>query len=322
VISLRPVFDGVLHDIRRSWKVLVLTDIAYKMVAWIVLTPLVGLLFRVWLSVSGNKVLADQDILFFFLEPVGWFCLITVGALATAIVALEMSALLGILGESKRQRLGFLGGLQFALAHAWPVLQVTARLIAFTLVTVAPFLVIAGLTYWGLLTEYDINYYLQKRPPTFWVAMGIGAILAVILVSVLLRLLTGWLLALPLVLFEQVRPAVALKTSRSRADGHRFKLLVGMVAWALVAAVASTITTTAVLGLGWWIVPQATESLVLLSLAIGGIMILWAGSGMAVNLLSTTTAASLLMNFYLILGCSEEPTAVNQASADTQICAS
>jgi glycerophosphoryl diester phosphodiesterase len=322
VISLRPVFDGVLHDIRRSWKVLALTDIAYKMVAWIVLTPLVGLLFRVWLSVSGNTVLADQDILFFFLEPVGWFCIITVGALATAIVALEMSALLGILGESKRQRLGFLGGLQFALAHVWPVLQVTAPLIAFTLVTVAPFLVIAGLTYWGLLTEYDINYYLQKRPPTFWIAVGIGATLAVILVSVLLRLLTSWLFALPLVLFEQVRPAVALKTSRSRADGHRFKLLVGMVAWALAAAVVSTITTTAVLSLGWWIVPLATDSLAMLSLAIGGIMILWAGSGLAVNLLSTTTAASLLMNFYLIFGCSEEPAAVNQASANTQISAS
>ena len=40
---------------------LALTDIAYKIVAVILLTPLVGILFRVVLAVSGNTVLADAD---------------------------------------------------------------------------------------------------------------------------------------------------------------------------------------------------------------------------------------------------------------------
>ncbi len=69
-----------------------LADIVYKTIAFIVLTPLVELFFSVVLSVSGNEVLADQDILFFFLGPAGWLCSITVGALWLGIVALEQSA--------------------------------------------------------------------------------------------------------------------------------------------------------------------------------------------------------------------------------------
>lgn len=306
--NLQPVLDRVLRDFRDSWKVLALTDIAYKIVAWMVLTPLVGVLFRTWLSVAGKTVLADQDILLFFLEPVGWICLITVGALITGIVALELAALLGILGASRQQHFGFLDGLQYAMAHAWPVLQVTARLIAFTLFTLAPFLVVAGLTYWALLTQYDINYYLREKPPTFWIALGIGGALVVTLIGVLLRLFTGWLFALPLVLFEKIRPAEALRTSRTRADGHRLKLLVWIATWFLATTVLSSLSTATVVGLGHLLVPRATESLGLLSLVIGGIMILWAGSGLIVNLLSTTTFACVLMNLYLHLGQGEPDT--------------
>jgi glycerophosphoryl diester phosphodiesterase len=281
---------------------LALTDIAYKILAWMVLTPLVGLLFRTLLGASGKTVLADQDILFFFLGPVGWIGAIAVGALYASIVALEMSALLGILGAPRQQHIGFLGGLRFASANAWPVLQVSTRLIALTLLTLVPFLVVAGLTYWALLTRYDINFYLQEKPTVFWVALGMGGALVVVLVTVLLRLFTGWLLALPLVLFEKIRPPEALRTSRTRAEGHRLRLMFWIVAWLLATTALSALTTTMVIGLGRILVPRATDSLGLLSLTIGMILLLWAGTNLVVNLLSTTAFASLLMNLYLRLG--------------------
>jgi len=54
-----------------------------------VLTPLVGILFRILLATSDKSVLADQDILFFFLGLVGWICFVVVGGLRLGIVALE-----------------------------------------------------------------------------------------------------------------------------------------------------------------------------------------------------------------------------------------
>ena len=59
----RPLFVVIAGDIRQSWKNLVLTDIAYKLIAFVVLTPAIGILFRVLIAASGNSILTDQDIL-------------------------------------------------------------------------------------------------------------------------------------------------------------------------------------------------------------------------------------------------------------------
>ncbi len=312
---MRSLIGGVVHDFRSSWKTLALTDIVYKIIAFVVLTPLLGLLFRVLLATSGSAVLADQDILFFFLGPVGWLCFITVGALWLGIVALEQSALMAILCASKQQRIGFVDALRFAKENAWPVIRVTARLVAFTLLTIAPFLVVAGLVYFTLLTEHDINYYLKEKPPVFLVAVGIGGLLVAALLAVLLRLFTGWFFALPLVLFEQVSPKVALRASRERATGHRHVLLAWIVGWALASTLLSALATAVVVWLGRFVVPLATGSLELLAVAIGAILLLSAGINLAVNLLSTTTFAAILFNLYLQLGSrgSIDPSQLNIA---------
>ena len=292
-----------MRDFRSCWKQLVLTDVAYKIVAFVVLTPLLASLFRVLLAAAGETVLADQDILFFFLGPVGWICFIAVGALWLGIVALEQSALMGILCASQQQqRIGVLDALHFAKDSAWPVLRVTTRLVAFTLLIVAPFLVVAGLVYSFLLTEYDINFYLKEKPPVFLVAVGIGGILIVTLVPVLLRMFTGWFYALPLVLFEQTSPSSALRVSRERAHGHRRTLLLWIVGWAVASIILSALTTTIVVALGRSLVPHVTGSLALLAIAIGVTLILWSGLGLVVNLLSTTTFAVIQFKLYRQIG--------------------
>ncbi len=96
--------------------------------------------------------MSDVDILYFFLRPVGWLCLIIVAALWLAIIALEQAALLGILAaRTANQRLGVVGALRFASSNAWPVLQVTARIVAVSLLVVVPLLAIAAATYFLLL---------------------------------------------------------------------------------------------------------------------------------------------------------------------------
>ena len=42
----RSTVGTIIRDVASCWKALALTDIAYKIVAFIVLTPLVGVLFR------------------------------------------------------------------------------------------------------------------------------------------------------------------------------------------------------------------------------------------------------------------------------------
>jgi len=138
--------------------------------------------------------------------------------------------------ERERRRIAVVTALRFALAHAWPVLRVAGRMVGATLLAVAPFAAVLGLTFYLLLGDRDINFYLKERPPAFLAALGIGGVAAVAMAAVLLRLFTGWFYALPLVLFEDVpsavrsppaaiaRVAIARRSSRgSRAGRWRWR---------------------------------------------------------------------------------------------------
>ena len=84
----RSLLNACRHDLRLCLKQLVVTDIVFKAVAFVVLTPLVGMLFQWFISMSGRSVLADEDILYFFISPIGWVCVVVVGAVWIAIIAL------------------------------------------------------------------------------------------------------------------------------------------------------------------------------------------------------------------------------------------
>lgn len=301
--SARSLLLDTTDNLRLSWKQLALTGVVFKIVAIVVLTPLVGLLFRVLIAISGSSVLSDADLLFFFLRPIGWLCCIIVGSLWLAIIALEQAALLGIIGaEAADPRIGVLGALRFAISNAWPVLQVTARIVAFSLLVVAPFLAVAAATYFLLLNQYDINYYLKEKPPEFLVAAGLGGVILAALVGVLLRFFAGWFFALPLVLFENVSPSHALRLSQERLLGQRRSVLVWIVGWFLATTVLTTAATGVVGVLGRLLIPDATTSLRVLEFAIGMTLLLWSIANLAVNLLSTTTFAAILFRLYRQLG--------------------
>ena len=93
----RGIVTDTARDFLRSWRSLALADLAYKAVAFAVLTPATSLLLR-WLVFSPhNKVVADIDILRFFVTTrVGVVALIVGGAILLAITALELACLMAI----------------------------------------------------------------------------------------------------------------------------------------------------------------------------------------------------------------------------------
>jgi glycerophosphoryl diester phosphodiesterase len=297
--SAHSLLSDTLKRFRSSWKALALTDLAFKLVAFIILTPLVGILFRIFVATSGRSVLSDIDILLFFLGPIGWICGILVAAIWLAIVALEQAALMGVIyAETTDRRLTVLGSLRFAGFHAWSVLQVTARIVVFTLVTIAPFLAIAAVTYFSLLTQYDINYYLKERPLIFNVVLGIGGVLAVACTAVLLRLFTGWFFSLPLILFDDVNPANALRRSSEMSRGRRRTIMSWIVGWAAANVVVSGLATAAVAAMGRLLVSGQASSLRWLAVAIGITVLSWAVVSVIINLFGTTTFATILFSLY------------------------
>ena len=293
------ILSSARHDFRVAWKQLFLTDLVYKAVAFILLTPLVALLLRIALAISGDSVLADQDILYFLLGPVGWATLIVVGGTWIAIVALEQAALMTIVaGATQERRISVREALMQILPLAWPVLQVTARIVAIGLVTAAPFLLAIGGIYLTLLREYDINYYLAEKPPVFWIAAGLAAVIGVVLAVALLRVLLPAVYALPLLLFEGTEPRQTLRTSRSRTKGHLRFLAMWIVGWFVAMAFLSTVGSGLVGLLGSSILPLIAHSLWLAILGTGLLLVLWSLVNLGVTLLGASTFTVLLVNLY------------------------
>ena len=83
-----------------------------------------------------------------------------------------------------------------------------------------PFVLGIGLTYLALLREWDLNYYINVKPLSWWVAVAIaGAILAAYLVLVA-WLYIRWLFAIPILVFEKAMPTGALRKSWRQTRGR------------------------------------------------------------------------------------------------------
>lgn len=276
-----------------------MADILYKLLAFILLTPIFVALFRSLLTLSGNSVLSDVDIAMFFAGPFGWLCAIVLGAVWLGIVAVEQATLLSIMAaHASGTRIGVLAALRFTASHSLRILKVAGRLIGFSLLVVAPFLLIAGGVYFLLLGDYDINYYLNERPTEFKVAVAIGAVLVITMVGILLRFYSGWFLALPLVLFDNVPTAQGLRKSQELVSGNRRRVLIWLVTW-ICAVLAVNVLLTAIIGAaGQVLIPASVGSLAILAARVGLLMLVLAAGSLILNLFATIGLAGILFQGY------------------------
>ena len=302
--AVRALFRSATADLRSAWRSLAITDVAYKILAFAVLTPSTTLLLY-WLRAgTSNRVVADVDIAMFFLTtPAGIVTLILGASLIAAITALETACLMAIgLGVAQRVTLDGKGALRFGATHALNVLRLTAHMVLRVLAGVLPFLLAAGLVYLTLLREHDINYYLSQHPPQFWAAAGIIALIAIGLVLLLARTIARWVLAMPLLLFEGVHPRRALGESARRATGSHSLILATLVAWAVLAIVLITTTAWLLQFVGRSVAPQLADSLALLLLFVAGWAFVGASLTLAVGIVNVSMFSLLITRLYLRIG--------------------
>lgn len=291
-----------LYSIFRStWKSLVLADLLCKALAFTVLTPAVSLIFSGFLSLSGRSILADTDIVKFLIHPIGWIALVVVGGASVGVFLFEQAVLMTIVVSRQHGRtVDVTRSVIFAYSKVPGILRIASSMIVQLTLIVAPFLLVGGAVYYFLLTDNDINYYLQKKPPKFWIAAGlIGVVLSgMFLVS--LRLVIRWLLALPLHLFEDVDARQCLQESQSRLRGKERSLAMCLIAWIGLSTLLAWALTTLVLLVAYGIVPRSPDSLISVGLAIGCVLLAWAVVNCVANSMAVISFSLLLSHvFYL-----------------------
>jgi glycerophosphoryl diester phosphodiesterase len=281
---------ALLSTMRQSAWPLFLTAGLYRIVAFVFLTPLLSGLTWLFLAGSGRIVVTDQEILEFFLEPLGFLALLVIAAISLTLIALEQSCLMTLVLKTNRGTVSsVVGALRYALFRSLSIIALAGRIVIRVLLITAPFLAIAGLIYLILLTDHDINYYLGAQPLRFKLALAGGTVLAVGLIISLVLLTARVVLALPILLFEGRSPRMSLEESAIRSRKHRVQIAMGLCVWALASSAAVTTTAASFVWLGQALAPLLLRSTTLLVPVLGA---LFSAFGLAQLLVGMAVAAS------------------------------
>ena len=297
------IIPGLTKYFYATWRRLLGAHVIYNFTAFVLLTPLLTLLLRLFIATSGEAALADEDILFFVLRPTGLVTLILLGALFSAISSLEHAALMTIgFGATHGQHIQYMDALAFATRRAWSVLRLTFQVIARLLLYATPFLAVNVLIFLLLLTNYDINYYLFEKPPVLWIAAASIALVSTAMVIILLRVIAGWVFALPLLLFRNISPSHALRSSTRESAGKRASIIGWLVAWLLSWAVLAGAASGMTGAIGVFLVPRLVGTIGLFSLTLGVVLLLGVFLNAAVAFVNVSTLSLLIVQLYHAAG--------------------
>jgi len=289
----------LLRAVWRDRRPIVRTHLAYTAIGFAVLFPAIGLFARTTLALSGKTALTNQDILFFALTPTGAIGLALLSAFFIFVVAFEQAALATIAaGANSRPPVSAANAIRSSLGHANRLLGFSWRLVLRVLLIVLPFVIAAGGVFLSLLSEYDINFYLQTKPPQFWTALAMMVVLFASMAIMLVKKLLDWSMALPMLLFGDSRPASCFKDSAAAMRGNRHILLSRLAIWAGAALILTT-----VMGIVMWIagnllVPVDIDSTSWLVLALGLVVAIGATGGFIVAAITSGSFAYVIVDAY------------------------
>jgi glycerophosphoryl diester phosphodiesterase len=225
---------SVWHDFRHARHALFVYDILFKLAeAWL-LVPAVAVVLAAILARAGHVAVSNQDILDFLLTPFGLLYAALFSAVAVALLLLEQAGgmvLVALRGAVERP--SFKQSLRAAFRKVLGIVLLGAIKAALLALALAPFVLLAVLTYNIFLSEHDIYFYLKDRPPVFWLAAGIGALLLCAALAVAMLLYVRWAFALPILLFENQSPRAALRASRERVRGVGWRVGFLLLGWLL-----------------------------------------------------------------------------------------
>ncbi|HEX4824413.1 MAG TPA: glycerophosphodiester phosphodiesterase family protein [Candidatus Polarisedimenticolaceae bacterium] len=295
------VIGGAARRFGHGWVAFVEIDLLYKAIGFAILTPLIGLLFKLLIARSGRTALADVDIaLFFFTTRPGVVALLLVSGLVVAVSALEQACLMATAlsrerGNAPRVRDAF----AFVAARSFAVLRLTVQLVARVLSIVAPFAAAIGGVYWIFLRRHDINYFLAAKPPEFLAAVAVAGVVAAVMAFVLARKIAAWLLVLPIVVFEGTLPIRAFGESARRMSGRRVPAALALAAWAAFAVVAPLAANAGLRASGRGLAPLFGATLAGMLAFIGFALVVALVVTLAVAVVVSAMFALVVIAFYV-----------------------
>ena len=200
------------------------------------ITPATGWLLNRLVASSGQYAVSDNDLLAFFLSSQGiLFLILSVGFVLAFWFAEQVGLLIISINAVFDKKVSVSHVLWEQITHLPALFRLGLLQAAVYLVASIPFVLGIGLTYLLLLREWDLYYYINVRPLSWWIAVAIaGTILAAYLLLAA-WLYIRWLFSIPVLVFEEATPTGALRKSWRQTRGRSRELAVPLaICWVFV----------------------------------------------------------------------------------------
>jgi glycerophosphoryl diester phosphodiesterase len=237
----RPWLE-TLRALRRAWKPLLAYELLMCLLAGVIITPVGLAIFYHVVGLIGDGALGNSELLAFLVSPLGIVVFVVGASVLLGFLFIEYSGLIVMADAALRGKVLSIKEVAEKTFSARPKLILLALVQTTLAIVVAlPFLGLAALTYWWLLSDADINYYLELRPPKFWVAVAIGGVLAAACCISSVWFFLRWALAVPACVLDGLSWRAALGRSSIIMCGRGRQLLLIMGVWLLLKQLALAI---------------------------------------------------------------------------------
>ncbi len=275
MIDLSNLRQATQHVRREFWRLFEF-DLFFKILALVLLQPLVAWLIGLTVSSTGYPAISNDQLLSFFLSVPGVLAILIFGAGTFAIFFAEQAGLQIIdLAFRTGRKLNAIEVLWLTFTRLRRLTKLGGVMIVLSLMAAIPILTVIAIAYLSLLSGADINYYLAERPPEFWGAIAVGLIAFIAAIAIAVRLYGRWILVVPVVMYEGVGAKAALRRSAQLGRDRNVRWTRTVFAWTFTLLVVAALITALFSQLGT-IAVKALDDQVQLTLAVlGAIMIVY-----------------------------------------------
>ncbi len=259
--GIQEVRRQQVADTRAGWSGLLVFELLFKLVYLAVFAPLAAWLLRTILQWSGDQVVSNHDLIAFFLSLPGVVFVAVWATAGFAVLFFELGGLtLLAIGSRRGQVVSAVRMLRELAGHLPGLLALGMRQFLVVGTLVAFVLAVAAATRVTLLGDGDIYFYLTVRPPQFWWAVVIVAVVACMAGIVIVSLLLRWIFAVPVLLLTGKAPQTAMADSRRLVHDYGLRPLgTRLTAWAAMMIGLQILAGLAHATLGWALMSVAGE---------------------------------------------------------------
>lgn len=301
-LSARAILTEALRDFRRAWPQLIAADLIARILALVALTPLVGVLLKVFLATTATGVVTDGAIVGFLLHPTGFTALLVVGSLSLAVLLAETGQLMVIgFGAIEGRNVPWFTALKYALRRVSSLTNLAWLVVVRLMLIALPFLAAVGALYWFGLRKYGFQYYLAEKPPEFKAVVAVTGLLMVMMAHWMIVRIAGWLLALPMVLFDGLHARQAMRASEKAIAAHHRRVVVWLVAWVVALVLLSLFVNVIAGRLGNAIIPRNGSDFTLLLIGLSALLVVSALAHLVIFVFATVLFPLVVVRLYCSL---------------------